>query len=144
LSNRLKTFDLSQIYLSEMTSDSRYFIKNNYRSMSIIYSRIEYSNECDCARLILHDIRSIKTYKDTSTCSKQCRFISEYYREKFLSVIDDNQPIHVLTDTTDDLPSVDLFADPIDIHMMSFLINQTNKFKSQVNIDEFECSLIHC
>jgi hypothetical protein len=135
LANRLKIFDLSQIDLSEMTSDSRcyliHFIKNYYRAISIIFPRIEYSIECDCARLILDDIRSIKTYKDTSICSKQCRFsdcsvISEYYQEKFVSVIDDNQPIHILTETNEDLPSVDLFADPSDVHMMRYLINQTD------------------
>ncbi len=44
-----------------------------------------------------------------------------------LSVIDDNQqPIHVLSKTNEDLPSVDLFADPNDVHMMRYLINQTD------------------
>jgi hypothetical protein len=140
LSNRLKIFDLSQIDLSEMTSDSRcyliYFIKNYYRSINIIYPQIEYSTECDCARLILHDIQSIKNHKDTSICSKQCRFsdcsvISEYFRDKSPLFVDDNPSIHVLTDKNEDLPSVDLFADPIDVDMMSFLINQTNN--QQIN-----------
>ncbi len=141
LSNRLKTFDLSEIDLSEMTSDSRcylihFIIKNYQRSINIIFPRIEYSTECDCARLVLHDIQSMKTYKDTSICSKQCRFsdcsiISEYFREKSSLFLDDNRPIYILNETNEDLPSVDLFADPIDVHMMSFLINQTNN--QQIN-----------
>jgi hypothetical protein len=126
LSTRLKTFDLS-----EMTSDSRCylidFIKHSYRSMNIIFPRIEYSNECDCEKLILYEIQSMKTSKDSSICSKQCRFsdclvISEYFREKSPLLIDENR-------INEGLPSVDLFADPIDVDMMSYLINQTNDIR---------------
>jgi hypothetical protein len=31
-----------------------------------------------------------------------------------------------LNGTNEDLPSVDLFPDPVDVDMMSFLIHQTN------------------
>jgi hypothetical protein len=43
-----------------------------------------------------------------------------------LLFLDDDPPIHVLTEINEDLPSVDLFVDPIDVDMMSFLIDQTN------------------
>jgi hypothetical protein len=52
--------------------------------------------------------------------------ISEYFRDKSLLFLDDDPPIHVLTEINEDLPSVDLFVDPIDVDMMSFLIDQTN------------------
>ena len=96
LPHRLKYFDLSDIDLSEMTSDSRchlidFIYKNSHRELNIILPRIKTLTECDCARLILNDIqlkrRFQENYSNDHLCSKQCRFsdcasISEYFREK--------------------------------------------------------------
>jgi hypothetical protein len=143
LSNHLKNFDLSEIDLSEMTSDSRCylidFIYNNYRrEINIILPRIEYLTECDCARILLNNIQLIKKSKDDLSCSKQCRFsdcltISEYFREIYPLYLNDNHLIYISNQTNEDLPSVDLFSDRIDVDMMTFLINQTNN--QQININ---------
>jgi hypothetical protein len=140
-SNRLKTFDLSEVDLSSMTSDSRChlvnFISNNYRrQINIILPRIEYLTECDCAKIILNDIQLMRKSKDDLSCSRQCRFsdclsISEYFQKNYPLFINDNHVKHISNETNEDLPSIDLFSDQIDVHMMSFLINQTNNQQSQ-------------
>jgi hypothetical protein len=134
LSNRLRKFDLSEIDLSEMISDSRCYLinfiyKNYRRQINLILPRIEYLNECDCARIILNDIQLMKRSNDDLLCSKQCRFsdcliISEYFQEKY--------PL-VINEINEDLPSVDLFSDAIDVDMMTFLINQTNNHQININ-----------
>ncbi|UJR24785.1 hypothetical protein I4U23_006160 [Adineta vaga] len=132
LPKHLRLFDLSDINLSEMTTDSLclliQFIYNTIQQqLNIIYPRIETLTECNCARLILNDIRSKIISKDhlpnESICSKQCRFsicpiISEHFREKYPLVANN-------FNFNDDLPSIDLYSDPSDIALMSFLANQT-------------------
>jgi hypothetical protein len=147
LSNRLQHFDLSDINLSEMTSDSRCqlinYISNNYqRKLNIILPRIESLTECDCGRLILNDIQLNKkdNLQNDLLCSKQCRFsdclvISEYFREKYPLFINNNnnQIKNSFHETHDDLPSVDLFSDRMDVDTMSFLLNQTNNEQNYLN-----------
>jgi len=140
LPNRLRHFDLSDINLSEMTSDGRchlinFISKNSERQLNIILPRIESLTECDCARLILSDIqlkkKSQENFPIDHFCSTQCRFsdcliISEYFREKNSLFLNDRPLLNILNQPNNDLPSVDLFSDPIDVDMMTFLINQTN------------------
>ncbi|CAF4572787.1 unnamed protein product, partial [Rotaria sp. Silwood2] len=139
IENNLKHFDLSEINLSEITPDSRcyliHFIYNNYkRQLNIIFPRIENLTECDCARFILIDIqynnKLTDNYNDDLLCKKKCRFsdcsiISEYFREKYPLFTNNNQFINNSNELNNDLPSVDLYSDSIDIDMMHFLINQT-------------------
>ena len=143
LPNRLLHFDLSDINLSEMTSESRCYlinyISNNYqRKINIILPRIESLTECDCGRLILNDIQSNKKDNSNNDCSKQCRFsdcqvISEYFREKYPLFINNNNKIkNTLDETQDDFPSVDLSSDPIDVDTMSFLVNQTDNLNRRL------------
>ncbi|KAG0417713.1 hypothetical protein DMUE_6420, partial [Dictyocoela muelleri] len=95
--NHLKHFDMSQINLSEMPSDSRcyliHFISHIYRrQFHLILPRIEYLIECDCARLFLDNIQLLRqspgnAHRQDLSCSKQCRFtdcptLSEYFRTK--------------------------------------------------------------
>lgn len=136
---RLKSFDLSEINLSEMTSESRCYlvdiIYHNYqRELNIVIPRINNLTECDCARLILSDIQLTKNFKDESNgdilCKRKCCFsdcstISEYFREKFPLFTKENQFTHNFSDVNNELPSIDLFSDSMDIDMMHFLINQT-------------------
>jgi hypothetical protein len=143
LSRRLRHFDLSDVDLSHMTSDSRchlikYLSKNSHKQLNIIYPRIENLTECDCARLYINHIQLVPKfqYKNDPTCLKLCRFsdcqtISEYFREKYPLIIDENQPILIPNETnnnnTDEqLQSVDIFSDPVDFDMIDFLINQTS------------------
>jgi len=140
LPNRLRHFDLSDINLSEMTSDGRchlinFLSKNSPSQLNIILPRIESLTECDCARLILNDIqlkkKSQENFPIDHFCSTQCRFsdcliISEYFREKNSLFLNDRPLLNILNQPNNDLPSVDLFSDPIDVDMMTFLINQTN------------------
>ncbi len=143
LSNHLKTFDLSEIDLSEMTSDSRCylidFISKNYRrQINLKLPRIESLTECDCARLILHDIQSMTKSNEHFLCSKQCRFsdcpmISQYFREKYPLFENDYQIKHFSNQTNEQFPSIDLFSDTLDVDMMTFLINET--INQQIDID---------
>ncbi|CAF1268149.1 unnamed protein product [Rotaria sp. Silwood1] len=145
LQNNLKYIDLSDINLSEMTSDSRcyliHFIYNNYKDqLNIIFPKIENLTECDCARLILIHIKYIKDYyNDDLLCKKKCRFsdcsiISEYFREIYPLFTNDKQFMNNSNDiNNNNLPSVDLYSDSIDIDMMHFLINQTNEQSININ-----------
>jgi hypothetical protein len=146
LPNRLRTFDFDDINLSEMISDSRChlidFISNNYhrQQLNIIYPRLENLTECDCARLILNDFQSKKRFEDNKDllCSKQCRFsdcstISGYFLQKYPLFSNRNEESIVSNEINSNLPSVDLFPDPIDIDMMHFLINQTDVQQPNTN-----------
>ncbi|CAF1209821.1 unnamed protein product [Rotaria sordida] len=139
LQTHLKHFDLSDVNLSEMTSDSRcyliHFIHHNYQhQLNIVFPRIENLTECDCARLILIHIQLTKKFKDQYhddlLCTKKCRFsdcstISEYFREKYPLFTNNNQIMNNSNGINNNLPSVDLYSDSIDMDMMHFLINQT-------------------
>ena len=146
LLRRLHHLDLSEIDLSQMTSDSRchlikYLSKNSQQQLNIIFPRTENLTECDCARLFLHHIQLTEKFQTNidSSCSKLCHFtdcpiISEYFTNKYPLATNQQQPILIFNETSNDknnihehLPSVDVFSDPIDVDMMSFLINQTNK-----------------
>ncbi|CAF1293318.1 unnamed protein product [Adineta steineri] len=146
LSNRLYYFDLSDIDLSQMTLDShclllKYFSNNSQQQqLNIIYPRIENLNECNCDRLFLNSIQiNSKSYSNNnySTCSKLCMFsdcqiISEYFKEKYSLNKDDliyivNETINDKNNSNEHFSSIDLYSDPIDVDMMSFLINQTDE-----------------
>ncbi|CAF3927507.1 unnamed protein product [Rotaria magnacalcarata] len=139
LENHLKHFDLSDVNLSEMATDSRChlidFIHNNYqRQLNIILPRINNLTECDCTRLIIIDIQLNRKSNDYSSdnllCTKKCRFsdcsvISEYFRKKIPLFTNENQLMNHFNHADHDLPSVDVFSDSMDIDMMHFLVNQT-------------------
>ena len=147
LANRLKNLDLSDIDLSEMTSDSRCYLidfisKAYQRHLNINLPRIDHLTGCDCARIILTEIESIKNSKENINndfiCSKQCRFsecsaISEYFREKYPLFTNDNQVMNTINEPHDNLPSIDFFADPVDVQVMTFLINETNNQQMDLN-----------
>ncbi|CAF0840890.1 unnamed protein product [Adineta ricciae] len=148
---RLRLFDLADINLSEMTTDSlcsliEFLYRNSQRLLNIIFPRTETLTECNCARLILDDIQSNHIHKNhpaqESTCSKQCRFsvcpiISEHFREKYPLIINNQRGIGNLHD---DLPSVDLFSDPSDMALMSFLVNQSNNEQTDRSESQFASS----
>lgn len=132
LINHLKTLDLSLIDLSSMTLDSRCYLIHfllhiSQQTINVILPEITLLDECDCSRVLLLHLQSNEPH-DNSICSKQCRFndcpvISEFFRKKY--------PLFNQEDQHDDLPSVDLFEDPIDVRTINFLVNQTNE---QLNI----------
>jgi len=142
LSRRLRHLDLSDVDLSEMTTDSRcylieYLSKNSEDELNIIYPRMKYFNECDCTRIFLHHIQ-FQNNNNHSNCSKLCHFsdcqtISEYFKEKYPLIIHNNQSNHSFNDTIDEknnfnehLSAVEIFSDSADIDMINFLINQTS------------------
>ena len=59
--------------------------------------------------------------------------ISEYYSAKYPLYTNNNQVKNSLNHTNNDLPTIDLFSDSMDIDMMHFLINQTNDQQINVN-----------
>lgn len=143
LSRRLYHLDLSDIDLSQMTSESRchlikYLTKNSQQQLNIIYPKIKYLNECDCAQIILYDLQFKINNDNDSTCSKlchlsDCQTISEYFKEKYPLIIQDNQSNFILNETifekndfNQPLSAVEIYSDPVDIDMISFLINQTS------------------
>jgi hypothetical protein len=142
LSRRLHNLDLSDIDLSQMTSESRchlikYLSKNSHHQLNIIFPKFENLTECNCARLFLNHIQLIHKLneKKNSICLKQCCFsdcqiISEYFRRNYPLIINDNQSSLIPNEKSqfnEYLPSVDLFSDPIDLDIVGFLINQTSE-----------------
>jgi hypothetical protein len=139
ISRRLHHLDLSDVDLSHMTSDSRchlikYLSKNSNQQLNIIYPQIGNLTECDCARLYINHIQLTpkSPQMNDSTCLKLCHFsdcqtISEYFHEKY-PLIDDENPIvnEMINNNTNELESVDIFSDPVDVDMINFLINQTS------------------
>jgi len=132
LSHRLHHLDLSDIDLSQMTSNSRcyllkYLSNNSQIQLNIIYPKINYLNECDCARLFLNDIQfkiNNNNHND-SICSKlchlsDCQIISEYFKEKYPLI--SNETI----DEKKNLSTIEIYSDPVDVDMINFLINQTS------------------
>ena len=120
-SHRLHHLDLSEIDLTQMTSESRcalveYLSKHFQDHLNIIYPRMIYSSECHCAKLFLEDLQYRKNVGHSS-CSTLCRFsdcgvISEYFNRNF-SLID--QP----------MSPVEILSDPLDLDITDFLISQT-------------------
>jgi hypothetical protein len=133
LSHRLHHLDLSDIDLSQMTSDSRcdlikYIFKHSHDQLNIIYPQMKSLNECDCTRIFLHHIQSINNHPYDSTCSKLCHFsdcqtISEYFKEKYPL---DNQSNQSFYQKNEPLSAVEIISDPVDVDMINFLINQTS------------------
>ncbi|CAF2441927.1 unnamed protein product [Rotaria sp. Silwood2] len=147
LSQRLHHLDLSDVNLSQMKSDSRchlikYILKNYQQRLNIILPRVKNLTECDCARLFINHIQLNQYFKKNfnfSTCSKLCYFndcptIRQYFKEVYPLFTDENQLNHInkgiinnnKNSSNEYLSSVDIFSDSIDVHMMSFLMNQTN------------------
>jgi hypothetical protein len=139
LSRRLHHLDLSNVDLSQLTSDSRchlitYLSKHSQDKLNIIYPRIKYLDECDCARIFLNDIQLKITNNNDSTCPKlchlsDCQTISEHFKEKYPLIISNNQSNYILYEKNnfnEDLSAVEIFSDPVDTDMISFLINQTS------------------
>ncbi|CAF1091279.1 unnamed protein product [Rotaria sp. Silwood1] len=146
LSQRLHHLDLSDVNLSQMKSDSRcylieYISKNYQQSLNIILPRVKNLTQCDCTRLFINHIqlnKNLKKHYNFSSCSKLCYFndcptISEYFKKFYPLYTDENQLNHInkgiinnKNNSNKYLSSVDIFSDSIDIHMMSFLMNQTN------------------
>ncbi|CAF1236925.1 unnamed protein product [Adineta ricciae] len=142
-SRRLYQLDLSAIDLSQMTIESRchlltYFSNNSQSQLNILYPQFDNSTECNCDRIFIDHLRSDWTLEG-STCSKLCSFsdcqvVSEYFQEKSPLIVEENEQIFILNETihetniTDEqFAAVDLFADDVDVDMMSFLINQTSE-----------------
>ncbi len=139
LSHRLYHLDLSDIELSQMTTDSRchlikYLSKNSQQQLNIIYPPMEDLTECDCARLFINHIQF--RHRNDPTCAKlctlsDCQTISEYYQEKYPLIINENQQFNETIDdknnSDEQFSSIEIFSDPIDVDMMSFLINQTSE-----------------
>jgi hypothetical protein len=143
LSRRLHHLDLSDIDLSQMTSDSRchlikYLSKHSQDYLNIIYPRMKYLNECHCARIFIDHIQFKNNYNNDSICYRLCHFsdcptISEYFKDKYPFIIPDHQSHPIFNETMDEknnlneyLPAVEIFSDPFDVDMISFLINQTS------------------
>jgi len=132
LSRRLHHLDLSDIDLSQLTLDSRcyllqYLSNNSQIQLNIIYPKTKYLNECDCFRLFLNDIQfknnnnNNNNNNNDSICLKlchlsDCQIISEYFKEKY----------PLISNETNNLSTIEIFSDPIDVDMISFLINQTS------------------
>lgn len=120
-SHRLHHLDLSQIDLTQMTSESRcvlveYLSKHFQDHLNIIYPRLSHSSECLCAKLFLEQLQYRKNVGHSS-CATLCRFsdcrvISEYFSRNF-SLID--QP----------MSPVEILEDPLDLDITNFLISQT-------------------
>ncbi|UJR23995.1 hypothetical protein I4U23_026961 [Adineta vaga] len=146
LSRRLYQLDLSTIDLSQMTIDSRchlltYLSNHSQLQINILYPRFENSTECNCDRLFIDHIQSYLKVEQIidSTCSKLCTFsdcqvVSEYFKEKYPLMMNEEELIHILNETihekniTDEhFSAVDLFDDAVDVDMMSFLMNQTSE-----------------
>lgn len=141
-SHRLQHLDLSDIDLSQMTSKSRchlikYLSKNSQRQqqLMIIYPQTKSFNECDCTQIYLNDLQSkINNFIDL-TCPKlcqlnDCQIISDYFKEKYPL----NQSNLILNETFVEknhfnqqlLSAVEIYSDPVDNDIISFLINQTS------------------
>lgn len=133
--NHLKTFDLSQIDLLEMISDSRCFlikfIIENFKRIHFLYPKVGQLNACHCIRLIFNEIQSIQLSNEQNLCSKQCRFtdcpaISQYFTNKYSFDRRNNNEIAILNEENEeDLPSIDLYSDRNDFDIITFLTNQS-------------------
>ena len=136
LSHRLHHFDLSDVDLSQMTSDSRchlikYLSKHSHDQLNIVYPQMKSLNECDCARVFLNQMQS-KQHSPDSTCSNLCHFsdcqtISEYFKGKYpLMNQSDYETNPIIDQKNEPIADMEIFSDAVDVDMINFLLNQTS------------------
>ena len=139
---RLRSLDLSQVDLSQLTSDARcslieYLHKTLHQQLNFISPELENPSDCQCAQLFLLHLIYKSTDLHYSTCSRQCQLtdcslISEYFRSRYPLLINEN-PLNQISDENQtnengNLPVIDLDEDSIDDHLFKFLINPTEKY----------------
>jgi hypothetical protein len=142
----LAQFDVSDVTLSEMTSDSRCHLIHYIgqmvhvqRQSNVMLPRLDHLTPCDCARLFLDQIGLVHARASTSSvsCSEQCQFsdcptISEFFRRKFSLLANESPPTVNSSNGRDGvLPSVDLLPDHIDVELIRFLMNQRDDEQMQ-------------
>lgn len=121
---RLHQLDFSLVNLSQLTTDTQcqlsdYLATNLHQRVNFVFPSLNnLTDECLCSQMFLLDVLF---QRRDPICAKQCRFndcprIRDYFREKYPLVIEPEKNL---------LPAIEFVADPIDEHLMQFLVNQT-------------------
>lgn len=125
---RLRFLDLSDVNLSELTSESRcslmeYLQKYLHHQLNIRFPKLDPTHHCQCAELFLLHFLYPSTDFHHSTCPQQCQLtdcsiIRDYFREKYSS----NRM------NVESLQTIELDEENFNEHLFPFIFNPTEKY----------------